>query len=197
MNALVYDLEIKRAIPPRDGSMELGVEYCEGWEDYAGMGIACVGVWDCLENVPLIFCEDNLSDFQRLVNQRQLCVGFNSIKFDNHVLDAHGIEIPRHQSYDLLRELWISDGLNPDQFNFKTHGGYSLEKCCNVNFGTGKSGDGALAPLNWQQGKIGNVVSYCLRDVMLTRRLFLRAATQGGIKHPKTGEIVNLKVPVV
>jgi hypothetical protein len=61
-----------------------------------------------------------------------------------------------------------------------------------------KSGTGELAPVLWQQGRHMDVVDYCLRDVMLTRRLFLRAMqNDGAIKHPRTGEIVKIRVPKI
>lgn len=195
-SCIIYDAEIKRCIPPKGGQLDLTLSYCEGWHDFAGMGIACLCVWDCQENVPLVFCDDNLMEFQKLVDSRQVCVGFNSLRFDDQLLLANGITVPHYKSYDLLRELWVSDGLDPNNFDFKTHGGYSLENCCQVNFGIGKSGDGAQAPVDWQRGRVARVITYCMRDTMLTRRLFFRAVNNGGaIYHPKTEEIVRISVP--
>jgi hypothetical protein len=37
----VFDLEIIKAIPPKDAADRLdGIEYCNGWTDYQGMGIS-------------------------------------------------------------------------------------------------------------------------------------------------------------
>ena len=84
------------------------------WEDFAGMGVAVVGVWDCLENLPRVFGESSIDQLQELARQRLCCVGFNSHKFDRALLAANGVEIAAHQSYDILRELWIASGLDPD-----------------------------------------------------------------------------------
>lgn len=198
LSALIYDCEIKKCIPPRDGKLQLGLEYCQGWDDFAGMGVAVVGVWDCLENLPRVFGESSLDQLQALARQRLCCVGFNSHKFDRTLLAANGVEIAAHQSYDILRELWIASGLDPDAYDYKTHGGYSLNDCAITNFGMRKSGTGELAPVLWQQRRHMDVVDYCLRDVMLTRRLFLRAMqNDGAIKHPRTGEIVKIRVPKI
>ncbi len=43
---LIYDIEIRNAIPDRNGATEPGVQYCEGWEDHRGMGIAVIGCYD-------------------------------------------------------------------------------------------------------------------------------------------------------
>ncbi|MGH8266898.1 MAG: hypothetical protein ACRETS_06230, partial [Steroidobacteraceae bacterium] len=43
---IVLDVEIARAIPPRDGQRLSGIEYCEGWRDFRNMGLACVCTYD-------------------------------------------------------------------------------------------------------------------------------------------------------
>lgn len=188
LSAIIFDCEIKKCIPPRDGQLTIGVEYAKSWTDFAGMGISTLCAWDCQTNRPLVFMEDNLQDFGKLLTQRRMFIGFNSLKFDNHLLDANGIEIPRYQSYDLLDAIRMATGTNK---------GYGLDAMCKANFNKGKSGDGALAPILWQQGKLGELISYCLDDVMLTRQLFMRAYTQGALKCPKTGELIIIAVPTI
>lgn len=75
--------------------------------------------------------------------------------------------------YDILEQIWISQGLNPDRFVPATHGGWSLDAVCGSTLGVVKSGNGALAPHWWQQGKRGRVIDYCLRDVWLEAQLLL------------------------
>ena len=53
------------------------LEYCQGGNDFAGMGVAVVGVWDCLENLPRVFGESSLDQLQA-ARQRILLRGFNS-----------------------------------------------------------------------------------------------------------------------
>lgn len=197
LSAVIFDAEIKKCIPPKNGQLTIGVDYCKGWEDFAGMSIATLCAWDCMTNKPLVFMDDNLQDFKKLIVSRRLFVGFNNRKFDDQLLDANGIEIPHHKSFDLLRAIWEASGLNPDEYNYKTHGGFSLDAMCRANFSIGKSGDGALAPILWQQGEIGKLASYCLDDVMLTRQLFMRAYTQSALKCPKTGELLTIAIPTI
>jgi hypothetical protein len=197
---LIWDCEIVRAIPERDGSRPLkseGIEYCAGWDDFDHLGISTVGVWDCVSDMPLVFCADNIYKFADMANAYDRIVGFNSVRFDTELIKATGQDAfhfaPKAQ-YDILRELWIHDGLDPDDFDPKTHVGYSLQACAKANFGIGKSGDGASASIDWQRGQVGRVITYCLRDVMLTHRLFERIMRQEGIVHPKTGKIVHLSI---
>lgn len=196
MRALIYDIEILNAIPNRDGSKEDGIEYCAGWHDHANMGIAVIGVYDYEEDRARVFCQDNLSAFLDLCSDRDVLVGFNNIPFDNAVIAAT-LQIPpfpEEQCYDLLRELWMAAGLSPT-FDHNTHGGYGLDETCKRNFGTKKSGNGALAPVLWQQGKIGTVIDYCLNDIRLTKQLFDRVLQTGMLQSPKNGQELALRYP--
>jgi len=188
VNAVIYDIEIRRAIPPKTGERLAGIEYCEGWQDHANMGVAVLGAYDCVERRYRVFCDDNLGEWNALVDSGRLCVGFNSIPFDNAVLAAtEGWRVPpEDQCYDLLREIWIAAGL-PPKFDLSTHGGYGLDAVCAENFGARKSGNGALAPVLWQQGQVGAVIDYCLQDIRLTKLLFDRAMAEHPIINPKSG----------
>lgn len=192
---LIYDCEIVKAIPPKDPKDKLeGIEYCEGWTDFEHMGISVVGCYDYLNQRSRVFCEDNLPEFQKLVDSRLHLVGFNSIPFDNQLLKANGIKLPDGKCYDILREMWLAAGLGPE-YKYPSHYGYSLGKTCMINFEADKTGQGALAPVNWQHGKIGEVIDYCLNDIALTRKL-LNAIIQGyRIIDPKTQKPLTLRFP--
>lgn len=199
MNALVLDVEIQNCIPDSRGDFNVefnpvtgeAYRFCGGWQDYAGMGIGCVCVWDCLENMPLVFDSSNLSELKALIDLRQVIVGFNTINFDNKVLAANGIEIPIWKNFDLYAEVLRLEGLELGKPN---DGGRSVDDFARVNFGLKKSAHGSEAPKMFQRGELAALHSYCLRDVMLERRLFMRAV-QGNLIHPKTGKIINLPIP--
>ena len=197
---LIYDIETKRGPLSKKQTPEQGIEYAKGWEDYEGMGVSVIGAWDIASNLPRVFCADNLDAFQSLVDQYDLLVTFNGINFDNQVLKAAGLRIPDGKNFDLLHAIWQAHGITPAdparglRFVPHVHGGYSLDACCSVNFGASKSGDGAMAPVWYQRGQWGKLIDYCLCDVMLTRRLFLKAAS-GPLTSPKTNEPIELKMP--
>lgn len=193
MNAIVLDVEIQNCIPdgkPLEINPRTGAPYttCAGWHDWAGMSIACVCVWDCLENMPYVFDQSNLSELKALIGQRQLVVGFNTLGFDNKVLAANGIEIPDWQSFDIFAEVLKIEGLE------KSDGGRTVNDFARANFGAVKSAHGSEAPKMFQRGELATLHSYCLRDVMLERRLWLRAHA-GTLVHPKTRQVINLPIP--
>lgn len=181
---LVYDLEILNAIPEREGKPEAGIQYCDGWEDYQGMGVAVACCYDYVTDRYRVFCQDNLTDFKTLVSSTECVVGYNNHRFDDHVMEAAGITVPPEKSYDILQEIWRGLGLNSD-YKSETHGGYGLEALSEANFGITKNGSGAVAPLLWQRGQVGTVIDYCLHDVFLTKKLLDRIIQSGALASPK------------
>lgn len=201
-DALIYDIEILRAIPPRDPNhREQGIEYCAGWHDHQNMGVTVIGGYDYAEARYRVFCPDNHAEFFALAQERAPLVGFNSIAFDNAVLIA---AYPQHDSilhdeppgrcYDLLREIWAAAGLGPE-FNAGTHANYGLNAMCEMNFGTHKTGHGGLAPVLWQRGRLGEVIDYCLNDVRLTKQLFDKVLADGTLISPKDCSMLRLRKP--
>lgn len=197
MNTIIYDIEIAKAIPSPNSYCEKGIKYCGGWSDHARMGISVIGVYDYEEDRFRVFCEDNKASFMELLDKRgPLCVGFNNIPFDNAVISATaGWNAPNDSMcYDLLREIWIASGLEPT-FNRKTHGGVGLDAVCEKNFGAKKSGNGALAPVLWQRGNIGEVIDYCMNDIRLTKQLFDHVLAGKPVISPKDGRELTLRIP--
>ncbi len=182
---LVYDLEIKNPVPPKNPSdVEPNIVYCDGWHDYANMGISCLCVYDLATKRSRVFLEDNLKEFEELAQQSDCLVGFNNMRFDNRVLFANGINLPAEKCYDLLTEIWRGLGLGPD-YEYRTHGGYSLDAMSYANFRSKKDGHGSFAPIWYQYNEIGKVVDYCLKDVHLTHRLLEMVINRGWLWNPK------------
>ncbi len=198
LNALVYDIEILKGILGRQETKQEGVEYCEGWHDKKNMGVTVVGAYDYLEERYRVFCGDNAGDFLKLIAERHpLCIGFNNKAFDNEVMRAtEGWDAPADdECYDILVETWLAAGLGP-VYQSSGHNGYGLDAMCHVNFGTRKSGNGAMAPVLWQRGNIGEVIDYCLNDVKLTKQLFDVILAGRPLKHPKGGPDLLLRKPL-
>lgn len=181
---IVFDLEIVNAVPPSDAAARLaGVTYCEGWHDHAGMGIAVVCLYDYARDSYGVFGANELPDLQRIVDRTDVVVGFNSHSFDNRVLAANKVVVPANRSYDLLAEIYAATGTR-----------YSLDALARVNGSTGKNGSGARAPILWQEGRVTEVVNYCLQDVRLTKHLLDKVIRCGAIYAPDKS-IIRLPKP--
>lgn len=191
---IIYDCEIYRGILKRGEQPEPGIEYCDGWEDYANMGVTVIGCYDCRHDQYRVFLADNFGEFQRLVDEVGEVAGFNNQKFDDQLMRQNDLRLPAEKSYDLLAEVWAAAGLSRT-FNFKTHMGYGLDALSNVNINAGKSGAGALAPVLWQRHQYGEVIDYCLQDVWLTKRLLFLAAARGYLISPKDDSRLHITLP--
>lgn len=177
---ITYDLEIRRAIPPKDGRLQLGVEYCDGWHDHAGMGIAVLCCQDD-RGGGRVFGEGNLHKAQEYFNCADKLVSYNGIGFDNKVLAANGIIIPMVKCVDLAQILYQKMGRR-----------YKLDDLTRRNFSTGKTEDGALAPILWQEGRHIEVIDYCLNDVALTAKLYRKMRDFGQVTCPYTGATIHV-----
>lgn len=189
---IIYDCEIVKAIQGKIVENEKrieGIEYCEGWRDFENMGISIIGAYDYETGRYRVFAKGNFDEFQGLVDSTNLVIGFNSLTFDNPLCAANGIHIHGKESYDLLVEIWKAAGLE-DQFKYPSHAGFSLDACAQANFGLGKTGHGALAPIDWQRGNIGRVVDYCLNDVYLTKLLVDQVIDREYIQDPRNKEVM-------
>lgn len=196
-SALVYDIEIENCIPDKVKKKDPRFNYCVGWHDHIGMGIACVGVYDLYTSMPRVFTKGNMGDLQKLILDREEIIGLNSLDFDDKVLLAHGINIKT--TYDIMVEARSACGV--DKFTK----GFSLAKLLSDNNLASKTGSGELAPVQWQMGQYGAVIDYCLADVMLTYRLLLKRANfhvgtlnrTVKLREPKCFSVINQEPPVV
>ncbi len=187
---LIYDCEIIKCIPDRDGFRNPNYQYCDGWHDHSNMGISLIGAWLSWDNSIRIYTQDTFDKFQQAVNQADLIVGFNSLKFDDALCRANGIEIKT--DYDLLCEVWAAAGLPREYTKGITRAGYNLNQLGIANLGKGKSGSGALAPELWQDKKQWEVVRYLTDDILITKAIYQRRSR---LIDPTNGEFLKLREP--
>jgi len=182
---LVYDCEIIRAIPDKHAEPLPGIEYCEGWRDFERMGISVIGAYDYETDRYRVFLEDGFQEFGELLTERT-AVAFNGRAFDDKLVAAHGM--PTGDTYDIFAEILDAAGT-------KKFAGYGLDAVCERNLGLRKTGNGALAPILWQQGKRGQVIDYCLQDVKMERTLLDLIRARGEVISPVTELVLRVRKP--
>lgn len=192
MNILIYDTEIRHGVPTADNPIKPGYKYAKDWSDFTGMGIAVVCAFDVLEARSRVFCEDNIGDFMDLIEQRDVVMGFNNWRFDDNLLHDNGFSIPRIKSRDLAAAIWHAAGVPQGEHPR----GLSLNACCKALGLPEKTGNGADAPQDWQDGRIGRVIDYCQNDVRITLRLYRSLQGAGGMPDPRNEDNwLNVAVP--
>lgn len=190
MTLVIYDTEIRHGVSTRDNPREPGYRYAKNWTDFAGMGIACICAYDVIEAQYRVFLEDNFSAFESLVDQRDAVLGFNNWRFDDRLLRENGVRLPREKSLDLAAAIWRAAGI-PDGEHPR---GLSLNACCESHGLATKNGNGADAPQDFQDGRIGRVIDYCLNDVRCTLQLYRYIERAGGLIDPRNGSWLNVRV---
>ena len=148
----VFDLETQRSW------QEVG-----GWHRADKMGISCAVLFDSKENRYLEFLEDRISDFVEHLKTLPLVVGFNIKRFDYNVLRGYtNFDFAALNSLDILEHV-------QQRLSYRL----SLDHLANATLGAEKSANGLLALKWWKEGRIRDIVNYCIKDVELTRDLFL------------------------
>ena len=194
---LIYDVEIENAVLSHGEEYIPGVKYCAGWHDFSGMGISCICAYDYKTMQYRVFCQDNINIFQKLIDGHDIIAGFNNHNFDDKLCLANGIIIPEIKSYDILKQIWVGAGLSTE-YEYTKHKGYGLDAVLKANIpGAGKSGIGANAPIDWQTGKIGTVIDYCMIDVWNTKLLLDLIISTGELKDPKTLKTIKICSPKI
>lgn len=179
--AIVYDIEL--ANDPK----AIG-----GWDAYDKMEISCIGTYDYETDQYRIFQHDEIGECIEFLHSSKMIIGFNNVGFDDNVMKARGLKVGKVKSFDILREIWKAKGLDPDNTSPMTHGGTGLDRTSTLTFGNRKSGQGAHAIKLWEERKVGELYSYCLNDVRLTKKLMDRIARGEPINSGKPSQVLNI-----
>lgn len=178
-SAMFYDCEIVCMIPMQGEPREPDLFYCNGWEDHQGMGISMVSVYDFVTRAYRVFLQDNLDELRRLIESRGIIMGFNNRRFDDKLLAANNIIVPKDKSYDMWKH--TVDTQIPGH-----RAGFSLNNMLKANHLEPKSGHGGNAPKLAQRAKWGELINYGLDDTRLSVQL-LRLLCNDVMIHPKNG----------
>jgi hypothetical protein len=163
MRVAVFDLEIKKPIS----------ECTLGWSSYGEMGVSVLVIYDYVTHRYRVFDDKNIKEGLDILCNYDVIAGYNTVSFDWKVINAtYDNPVRTSKDYDILREIWISLGLNPEEYSYNTHSGYKLNDVVFDTIGMHKSGNGSLAPVLYQEGRYAELVDYCLHDVKITKELF-------------------------
>jgi hypothetical protein len=131
---------------------------------------------------------------QSMISQHDYVVGFNNHGFDNKLLAAIGIKIPKEKSYDIYEQVIDAAGLSNAPFAARK--GYRLDDLTRANNLARKNDDagGALAPMLYQQGEIERLHRYCQNDVDMTVQV-MQHILQTKLVCPRSGNTLPVKTP--
>jgi DEAD/DEAH box helicase domain-containing protein len=142
-------------------------------------------VYDSQEGSFSVFEEDRVHELIEKLKTAELVVGFNITDFDYQVLRGYtSYRFHQLNTFDLMKDI-------TQQLGYRLSLGHLAHKTLK----TEKSGDG-LQSLQWfKEGRMEEVISYCQKDVEITKDLFLFGLANGYLLfETKAGHLVRLPV---
>lgn len=177
-NIVVFDLEIQKAIVTEDREIDPEWEV-KGWVEAKNTLISVAYLYDYKLGKYVAYDQWMLLELAKRINEADVVVGHNHIRFDYAVLNGHidliyGEDAGKYKvqsspvrDFDIMMQLKKANG---GQWNGK--GNFSLdnvgEKTCGIN----KSGHGEDAPQLWRDGYYAQLYNYCRDDVEVTRMVY-------------------------
>lgn len=160
-NIVVFDCEIKNII---DGKSVR-------WSDHEKMGISVACLFDFKTMDYMVYLDDNINALVDRLNYSDLVVGFNINGFDIPLVKACIGKTLNFKVYDILDESRHAVGYRPGK---QFPRGLKLDDHLLGTFGPEhvKTAHGSEAPIMYQNGKMGDLISYCLADVKREAKLF-------------------------
>jgi len=158
---IVFDLETKKEFAEIGG---------RGHPEL--LGVSVLGAYSYNENRYCIFEERELKEFEKMLANTGLLVGFNSNSFDIPVLQPYlSLDLKTIPSLDMMEAVVKGVGFR-----------VSLDNLARTTVNAAKSADG-LTALRWfREGRVQEVKDYCLKDVEVTRTLYEYGKHHGHIR---------------
>lgn len=174
-NIIVYDLETQKTFA------EVG-----GHNSQKDLLVSYLGLYSYSQNKYFGFFEKDLPNLEAIfIQERPTIVGFNSISFDNAVLQPYfrRIQLNELPQIDILAEIYSTLG-----FRMK------LESVAQATLGEGKSGSGLDAIRYYREGNFDALAKYCMDDVRITRDIYEYGKNHGFILYTSGGEYHRMPV---
>ncbi len=131
-------------------------------KDNKDLGVSMLGLYSYAEDKQYSFEESELNKAFPLLENASIVVGFNINSFDLPVLQPYYPgKVTNFKTFDIL-----------DYVREKLGRRLSLNDLVHGTLNKKKSGHGLLAIEYYREGKIEQLRSYCMDDVMLTKELF-------------------------
>ncbi|HRZ86785.1 MAG TPA: ribonuclease H-like domain-containing protein, partial [bacterium] len=109
------------------------------------------------------FYEKQMDDLVALLKKADLVVGFNCKRFDYGVLKGYtDFDFSKLNTFDILEDVYKKAGFR-----------LSLDHLAKNTLNSQKSADGLQALAWFKQGRLDLIAQYCVKDVEITRDLFL------------------------
>jgi DEAD/DEAH box helicase domain-containing protein len=146
-NTIIFDLETQYAAD------EVG-----GWSHIRDMRLAVGVTYNVETDTYSSFTEKEAEALIKTLQEADLVVGYNLLRFDYEVLRAYTDDpLSDLPTVDMLQDLYRALGWRP-----------KLDDLAAATLGERKSADGLQAVRWFREGQLDKVIDYCRRDVEVT-----------------------------
>ena len=156
-----------------------------GWNNKHLMKIAVAVVYDSSDKKFYTYLESDTDKLVEKLLSADLVVGFNILNFDFAVLQPYTtVDLKnRVRCFDILKDVW-------DRLGYRVSLNQIAKKTLNVE----KGGNGLLSLQWFKEGKMAQIIEYCIKDVEITRDVFLYGLKNGYLDFEKNGQSVRLPI---
>jgi DEAD/DEAH box helicase domain-containing protein len=149
------------------------------------MKLAVGVVWDSREERFLSYQEKDAAKLAEKLRSADLVVGFNVLRFDYAVLQPYSsFDLQELKTFDMLLDVTKRLGFR-----------LSLNHLAQNTLKIKKSADGLISLQWFKEGKMDQIIEYCIKDVEITRDLFLFGRNNGYVEYESKSKGVQ-KLPV-
>lgn len=140
-----------------------------GSNNPADLDLSVVGVYDSASDDYRAYLQKDLPELWPIIEQADILITFNGEHFDIPLLNKYYPgDLTKIKSVDLLKEMHKSAGRR-----------MKLDQIAEGTLGVKKSGHGLDAIRWWREGRVDEVIKYCLDDVRITKDLYEYAIKNG------------------
>jgi DEAD/DEAH box helicase domain-containing protein len=165
-----------------------------GWDELRSGkgGASAICIYDTLDDWLYAYDDHEVETVARHLEAADLVVGYCSEKFDIPCIEGLANRRLRLRgSYDIYEKIIMAYAVRGQRGQ---KGDFKLDTMCKRNLGRGKIDHGSNAKTLALEGKWGKLFRYCGSDVQLTRDLFRKLVTDGGLIGLR-GQFISLPVP--
>ncbi|MFA6296977.1 MAG: ribonuclease H-like domain-containing protein [Candidatus Paceibacterota bacterium] len=172
MKKVVFDIETKNIFQD------------VGRADPVLLDISVVCIYDYDTDQYLSFLEEDLPKLWPYIEQADILIGYNSDHFDIPLLNKYYPgDLTKIKSIDLMAEIKKSLGRR-----------IGLGAVAEATLGYGKSGNGLEAVTWWKEGKIDEIIKYCIADVKVTKELYEHMKNKKNIRYKDGNDLRVLNI---
>lgn len=158
-DTVVFDIETQKSFE------EVG-----GRENLHLLGISVVAAYSYNHDKTFVFEEKNLNQFQKLLDETDTLIGFNSASFDVPILEVYSFKVDSFNKLDLMEDVVKSAGFR-----------VSLDNIAGTTLGVRKSADGLQAIRWYKEGNMEDIKKYCVKDVLITKDVYEYGKNNGHV----------------